>query len=142
MRVSKNILLLTNSLTDAEIEHIIIAINNTTHNIQLNLVHVIPALPTCYFNIPSMVLLAEHYYEEAKQSLRYIGELLQVSEREQWLITGRVRPEVLRLADKLKSRFILASSTCIQDLQRGFLFKKASNTAIESIQYASTAWRD
>ena len=103
--------------------------------INLNLVHVIPNLPTCYFNIPSMVLLAESYFEEATLALTSIGQTLSVQKKDQWLITGKIRTEVLRLAQKLSTNFILASSSSIQDLHKTFLFHRneQSATPIRSI---------
>ncbi len=135
---SKNVLLVTNSTTDGEILLIKEALSHATEQnlkIKLNLVHVIPSLPTCYFNIPSMALLTESYYEEATHALTTIGKTLNIAKQDQWLITGKIRTEVLRLANKLHTNFILASSTSIQDLHRSFLFlKKApSSMPIRSI---------
>jgi hypothetical protein len=135
---SKNVLLVTNSTTDGEILLIKEALTHAKEqnlDIKLNLVHVIPSLPTCYFNIPSMVLLTESYYEEATHALTSIGEALAVSKKEQWVITGKIRTEVLRLANRLHTNFILASSTSIQDLHKSFLFLKRENssTPIRSI---------
>jgi len=125
---TKKVLLVTNSVSDLEVQQIRQALqdNEATENkpIELFLVHVIPSLPTCYFNIPSMVQLAEQYYEEAKRYLTTIGEALDVVKKDQWLITGRLRSEVLRLAGKLRCDFILASSTNIQDLQQALTLKK------------------
>ncbi|MCD6040055.1 MAG: hypothetical protein K0S27_1455 [Gammaproteobacteria bacterium] len=138
MDASKNVLLITNATTDAEIVKIkeVIAQASQSHlSIRLSLAHVIPALPTCYFNIPSMVLLAERCYEEAKQSLTYAGEFLGIEQSNQWLITGRARSEVLRLANKLNTHFILASSTTIPELRKLFIFSKKEQypTLIRSI---------
>lgn len=138
MLESKNVLLVTNSTTDSEILLIKEAFAHAKEQnleIKLNLVHVIPNLPTCYFNIPSMVLLTESYYEEATHALTTIGQTLKVSKKEQWLITGKFRTEVLRLANKLRTNFILASSTSIQDLHNSFLFlkKEKSTMPIRSI---------
>lgn len=127
MESSKNVLLVTNSLTESEIILVKEAIHtayNKNLRIKLSLVHVIPNLPSCYFNIPSMIQLAERYYDEAKQCLNHAGYSLGVHKKDQWLITGRIKTEVLRLADKLNSHFILASSVSIQDLHRSFLFKR------------------
>ena len=139
----KKVLLMTNSASESEISEIKQAIiNSEKHllNIKLSLVHVIPTLPTCYFNIPSMVLLAERYYEEAKQTLTCIGDAIHVAQRDQWLVTGRIRTEVFRLAHKLNANFILASSTSLQDLHKSFLFNRtAGNTPIKSIQHLNLA---
>lgn len=134
----KNILLVTNSTTDSEIgliKEAFLSAKEQGLQIKLNLVHVIPHLPTCYFNIPSMVLLAERYYEEATQTLTAIGQVLDVAKKDQWLITGKIKTEVLRLANKMETHFILASSTSIQDLHKSFLFVKKDNgsTPIRSI---------
>jgi hypothetical protein len=129
---SKKVLLVTNSTTDGEILLIREALAHVKeHNleIKLNLVHVIPNLPACYFNIPSMVMLTESYYEEASGALTSIGESLNVSKKNQWLITGKLRTEVMRLASKLHTNFILASSTSIQDLHKSFLFMKNNENA-------------
>lgn len=134
----KNVLLVTNATTDGEVLLIKEAITHAHQqglSIKLSLVHVIPNLPTCYFNIPSMVLLAERYYEEATHTLTLVGDSLTIAKKDQWLITGRIKNEVLRLASKLGTHFILASSTSIQDLHKSFLFTKRENstTPIRSI---------
>lgn len=143
MNEPKQVLLVTNSATEAEISEIkqsIIHAENHGIKIKVCLVHVIPTLPTCYFNIPSMVLLAERYYEEAKQNLTYVGNLLHIAQKDQWLISGRIRTEVLRLANKLKSSFILASSASVQDLHKTFIFnREPRNTPIKSFSHLGTA---
>ncbi len=135
---SKNVLIVTNSATDGEVYLIKEALAQAKEKnikIRLNLVHVIPHLPTCYFNIPSMVLLAESYYEEAGGTLTSIGESLEVHKKSQWLMTGKIKTEVLRLANKLDTHFILASSASIQELHKSFLFRKKDqrSTPIRSI---------
>ena len=127
----KNVLLVTNATTEQEITLIKAALH-TQHNMQikLNLVHVIPSMPTCYFNIPSTVLLAERYYDEAEKTLTNIGDELKVDKKHQWLITGRIKTEVLRLANKLNAHFILASSTNIAELHKSVLFKRERNAAL------------
>lgn len=143
MREAKKVLLVTNAATDAEITQIMNAVHHAKNQglpIELNLVHVIPTLPTCYFNIPSMALLAERFYEEARSALIHIGKLLHVNTQNQWVIHGKARLEVLRLANKLGIHFILASSQSIQDLHKSFSFKKeANNTSIQSISHADIA---
>jgi hypothetical protein len=132
MDKSKQVLVVTNSITDEEVVQIRQAFNNAeqTRGIQLSLVHVIPRLPTCYFNIPSMGLLIEKYYDEAKQSLLQVGNHLEVAKKDQWLISGKIRTEVLRLAHKLGSSFILASAQQIQELQRSLFFKNIHQYAL------------
>ena len=133
MEKLKKVLLVTNGTTDTEILDVQKAFGSTDQqafNIKLSLVHVIPTLPSCYFNIPSMVLLAERYYEEAKKTLTYIGGLLQIPQQDQWLMTGRMRNEVLRLAAKLKSQYILASSSSLQDLHKTFLFSRHQDSTL------------
>ena len=113
MSTPKHVLLVTNAVTDTEISLIHDALKQAANDnlpIKLSLVHVIPNLPTCYFNIPSMGVLIEKYYDEAKHSLTQVGKHLGISKKDQWLISGKIRTEVLRLANKLKSSFILASS--------------------------------
>jgi hypothetical protein len=135
MSTPKHILLVTNAVTETELSLIHDAMNQAKKDgmpIKLSLVHVIPNLPTCYFNIPSMVMLAERYYEEAKNCLATIGSNLEITKENQWLITGRIKNEVLRLADKLDAHFILASSPNIQDFHKSFTFKfkKEQNPAV------------
>ena len=129
----KQVLIVTNAMTDDEVftmqqsfrtQHAIKA------NIKLSLVHVIPRLPTCYFNIPSMSLLIEKYYDEAKHSIQEIAKHLNVPKKDQWLISGKIRTEVLRLANKLGSSFILASAEQIQELQRSLFFKNIHQYAM------------
>lgn len=122
----KQVLIVTNAITEEEVLQIKKAFNSEASqkvDIKLSLVHVIPRLPTCYFNIPSMGVLIEKYYDEAKESLTQVGKHLSIAKRDQWLISGKIRTEVLRLANKLGSSFILASSKQIQELQRSLFFK-------------------
>lgn len=122
----RQVLIVTNSITESEIDKIKDAFTPVYApklNIKVNLVHVIPRLPTCYFNIPSMGLLIEKYYDEARASLQHVGDELQVHNDDQWLISGKIRTEVLRLANKLGNCFILAGGHHIQELQHSLYFK-------------------
>jgi hypothetical protein len=126
MERKKQVLIVTNAITEDEVVQIRKAFNaevSSQMEIKLSLVHVIPHLPTCYFNIPSMGILVERYYDEAKESLSQVGKHLGVAKKDQWLISGKIRTEVLRLANKLGSSFILASAQQIQELQRSLFFK-------------------
>jgi hypothetical protein len=129
----KQVLIVTNAITEDEVLQIRKAFSAEfapQMDIKLSLVHVIPHLPTCYFNIPSMGMLIEKYYDEAKESLSQVGKHLGVAKKDQWLITGKIRTEVLRLANKLGSSFILASSQQIQELQRSLFFKNIHQYAL------------
>jgi hypothetical protein len=136
MTLRKNVLLVTNATTEEEINLIKTALDSeASQQIKLNLVHVMPSLPTCYFNIPSTALLAERYYEEAERTLTTVGKLLGVDEKNQWLVTGRIKHEVLRLAYTLGAQFILAGSQNIPELHKvSGLGKRENNmTLIQSI---------
>ncbi len=129
----KQVLIVTNAITEEEVLQIKQAFSSEyapQMDIKLSLVHVIPHLPTCYFNIPSMGMLVEKYYDEAKQSLSQVGKHLGVAKKDQWLISGKIRTEVLRLANKLGSSFILASAQQIQELQRSLFFKNIHQYAM------------
>lgn len=143
MDVAKNVLLVTNAASDQEIELVKNAIDESAKKrlfIKLSLVHVIPNLPTCYFNIPSMAQLAEQYYSEAKKCLNLVGDTLEVGKKDQWLITGRVKTEVLRLAAKLNSQFILASSSHIQELHTIFGNSKTKQaTQLKNINHLTAS---
>jgi len=133
MDKKKQVLIVTNAITDEEVMQIRKAFSSEYApqvDIKLSLVHVIPHLPTCYFNIPSMGLLIEKYYDEARQSLYQVGKHLSIAKQDQWLITGKIRTEVLRLANKLSSNFILASAQQIQELQRSLFFKNIHQYAV------------
>ena len=133
MEKRKQVLIVTNSITDEEVNQIKKAFSIEhawQSDIKLSLVHVIPPLPTCYFNIPSMGVLIEKYYDEAKASLAQVGKHLGISKTDQWLISGKIRTEVLRLANKLGSSFILASSQQIQELQHSLFFKNIHQYAL------------
>jgi hypothetical protein len=133
MDKKKQVLIVTNAMTDEEVltmQQSFHTENAIKANIKLNLVHVIPRLLTCYYNIPSMSLLIEKYHDEAKQSLHHVGKYLSVPKKDQWLISGKIRTEVLRLANKIGSSFILASSNQIQELQRSLFFKNIHQYAM------------
>ncbi len=133
----KNVLIVTNSICGKEIDHICESVSvaqQENTSLKINLVHVIPSLPACYFSIPSMTQLAERYYQEATDILGEAGQRLHVAKRDQWLVTGKLRNEVLRLAGQLHTQFILAGKECISTLQQQpflpMLRKQASPTAI------------
>lgn len=133
MDKQKQVLIVTNAITEEEVSQIHRAFkekNAQESDIKLSLVHVIPRLPTCYFNIPSMSVLVEKYYDDAKQSLNLVGRHLGISKKDQWLISGKTRTEVLKLANKLGSSFILASAEQIQELQRSLFFKNIHQYAV------------
>ena len=133
MEMTKQVLIVTNAITDEELTQIRKAFSaefSPNMDIKLSLVHVIPRLPTCYFNIPSMGMLIEKYYDEAKNSLSEVGKHLGIAKKDQWLISGKIRTEVLRLANKLGSSFILASAQQISELQRSLFFKNIDQYAV------------
>lgn len=133
MDKTKNVLIVTNAITDEEVMQIRQAFDSKMApncDIKLSLVHVIPRLPTCYFNIPSMGMLIEKYYDEAKHSLSEVGKHLEIAKKDQWLISGKIRTEVLRLANKLGTSFILASAQQIAELQRSLFFKNINQYAV------------
>jgi hypothetical protein len=133
MDKQKQVLIVTNAMTEEEVSQIRKTFSEKraeASDIKVSLVHVIPRLPTCYFNIPSMTVLVEKYYDDAKQSLNMVGRLLGVAKKDQWLISGKTRTEVLRLANKLGSSFILASTEQIQELQRSLFFKNIHQYAV------------
>lgn len=133
MDSKKQVLIVTNAITDEEVIQIrkaFAAEYAQKTDVKLTLVHVIPRLPTCYFNIPTMGMLVEKYYDEAKHSLSQVGKHLGIAKKDQWLISGKIRTEVLRLATKLGSSFILASAQQIQELQRSLFFKNIHQYAV------------
>src|SRR5882672_8888035 len=101
MEQRKHGLLVTNAVTNEEVSQVQEAVRTpqlVPVSFKISLVHVIPTLPTCYFNIPSMIMLADRYYQEARDNLTRVGDALNISKKDQWLIMGKVRTEVLRLA--------------------------------------------
>ena len=127
MEQRKHVLLVTNAVTNDEIAQVkeaVLTPQIVPVSMKVSLVHVIPTLPTCYFNIPSMIMLADRYYQEARENLTRLGDELNVSRKDQWLIMGKVRTEVLRLANKLQVQFILANSAHLIELRKAPLSKK------------------
>jgi hypothetical protein len=80
--------------------------------------------------VTSMGMLVEKYFDEAKESLHQMGKQLGITKKDQWLISGKIRTEVLRLANKLGSNFILASAQQIQELQHSLFFKNIHQYAL------------
>lgn len=80
----KQVLVVTNAITEEEVLQIRKAFDSEVMadmGVKLSLVHVIPHLPTCYFNIPSMGVLVEKYFDEAKESLHQVGKHLAVAKK-------------------------------------------------------------
>ena len=127
MEQKKHVLLVTNAVTDEEVAQVKEAVKTpqiVPVSIKMSLVHVIPTLPTCYFNIPSMIMLADRYYQEARENLAHIGDVLNISKKDQWLIMGKMRTEVLRLANKINVQFVLANTAHLLELRKAPLTKK------------------
>jgi hypothetical protein len=133
MDKKKQVLIVTNAITDDEVLQIkgaFLTTSRSNKDIKLILVHVIPRLPMCYFNMPSMGLLIEQYYAEAKYSISHVGKHLNIAKKDQWLITGKIRTEVLRLANKVGSSLILASEKQSDDLRRSLFIKNIQQYAL------------
>lgn len=129
---SKQVLIVTNSIMEEEVAQIRKAFSAEFAGapVRLTLVHVIPRLPTNYFTIPAVGMLIQKYYDEAKSTLTTVGTRLGIAKNDQWLISGKIRTEVLRLANKLGSNFILASAQQITELQRSLFFKDIDQLAV------------
>lgn len=130
---SKQVLIVTNSIMEEEVAQIRKTFSTEFTPgtpIRLTLVHVIPRLPTNYFTIPAVGALIQRYYDEAKHTLTAVGDKLGIAKNDQWLISGKIRTEVLRLANKLGSNFILASAQQITELQRSLFFKDIDQLAV------------
>jgi hypothetical protein len=133
MEQKKHVLLVTNAVTKEEITQVQDAVRTpqlVPVTFKISLVHVIPTLPTCYFNIPSMIMLADRYYQEARDNLARVGDELNISKKDQWLIMGKVRTEVLRLANKLNVQFILANAAHLFELRKSPSTKKEDQRLI------------
>ena len=133
MEQRKHVLLVTNAVTEEEIAQVKAAVmmpQIVPVSVKVSLVHVIPTLPTCYFNIPSMIMLADRYYQEARENLTRVGDVLNISKKDQWLIMGKVRTEVLRLANKLNVQFILANTAHLLELRKSPSNKKEDQRLI------------
>lgn len=132
----KHVLLVTNAVTDKEVAEVRSAIVSSSSpqfsplTIKMSLVHVVPTVPKCYFNIPSMITLADRYYQEARENLTRVGDTLNISKKDQWLIMGKIRTEVLRLANKLNVHFILANSADLVELRKSPLCQQENNRLI------------
>lgn len=139
---SKQVLIVTNSIMEEEVAQIRKAFSTEFAPgtpVRLTLVHVIPRLPTNYFTIPAVGMLIQKYYDEAKNTLTTVGTRLGIAKNDQWLISGKIRTEVLRLANKLGSNFILASAQQISELQRSLFFKDIDQLAmIKNIKQLET----
>ena len=122
----KHVLLVANALSMPEIEEVTASINHMKSigtDIKISLLYVKPYFPTCYFHIPSMIALAEDFETEAKILLESLGKRLDLSADSQWIATGRIKPETLKLATTLGVDFILASSSIHRELNQAFSFK-------------------
>ena len=112
MEDNKHILLVANSLSQAELANI----QNTLEdmhkeglNNKVSILYVKPYFPTCYMHVSSMTSVAEDFESEAKESLQEIGNQLSVRAEHQWIATGRLKQETLKIAATLDVDYILSS---------------------------------
>ncbi|GEM_PF-997951 len=138
----KHVLLVANALTTPEIEEVTASINQMKASgaeVKVSLLYVKPYFPTCYFHIPSMIALAEDFEDEAKTTLETLGSRLNLDSDNQWIATGRVKPETLKLAATLGADFILTSSSIHRELSQSFNMKgNAYTLPIRTIESLDT----
>lgn len=129
MEGSKHILLVINSLSKletSEIQSTLTEMQKEGINLKISILYVKPYFPTCYLHIPSMFSLSEDFEEEAKESLQAVGQQLEVPIENQWIATGRVKPETFKIAATLGVDYILASRTINKELGHHLSLKKSN----------------
>mgnify|MGYP000182761688 CR=1 FL=1 len=127
MEDRKHILLVANTLSKAEVAQIQETLNQMRRegmNTKVSVLYVKPYLPSCYVHVPSMISVAEDFEEEAKESLHHISKQLNVPAENQWIATGRVKPETLKISATLGIDYILASNSVNKALNHAISFKK------------------
>ena len=127
MEDSKHILLVANSLSTAELSQIQNTITEMAKeglNHKISILYVKPYLPSCYLHVPSMVAVSEDFEEEAKESLQQVGQQLDIPAQHQWIATGRIRQETLKIAATLGVDYILSSQKVSKELHNVFSIKK------------------
>lgn len=127
MENRKHFLLLANILSKAEITQVQETINQMHKegmNVKISVLYVKPYLPSSYLHMPSMMAVAEDFEQEAKESLHTIGEQMNIPAENQWIATGRVRPETLKIAATLGVDFILASNIINKEFNHTISIRK------------------
>lgn len=127
MEDSKHILLVANSLSQAELTNI----QNTLEvmqkeglNNKVSILYVKPYFPTCYMHVSSMNSVAEDFETEAKESLQQIGNQLSIRAEHQWIATGRLKQETLKIAATLGVDYILSSQKISKHFSTNAIVKR------------------
>jgi len=141
MEGSQGLLIAINTLSSEEKLTLVKLMNSTTldQHSHMHLLYVKPDLPTCYFNIPSMVALAKQTNTEAKTTLCILGKQLLIPTQQQWIATGKTFFESVKLAKRLHITHILTSTAEHQKMTKQLSHRRASNGCIfESLKGLKT----
>ena len=132
MAANLGMLIVLNTFSNEEKISLLRLINGVTmdQHAGCHLLYVKPDVPTCYFNIPSMVELVKNQNKEAKNSLRILGKQLLIPEEQQWIAAGKVYFEGSILAARLGINHIITSTAERQKMTRHFSHRRASNGCI------------
>lgn len=142
MEDTRHILLLSNALSESENISLVQSLKELRMDnpkLKISLLYVKPYFPTCYFHIPSMVTLSEEFEEEAKETLNNLGQRLNVTPEHQWIATGRVKPETLKIAATLGVDCILLSTSLHKELTQASLKKNRYRCPIKTIDKLKAA---
>jgi hypothetical protein len=129
MEDAHNALLIVNSLTQIEKTQLINTLQDETSDtaLQWHLIYIKPRLPTCYFHIPSMVMLANACEEEAKSLLNEMGNMLRVPSERQWMAMGKIKNEAEKLATRLNTSIIFSGSTEHKHMTKHLRLRRAGS---------------
>jgi len=66
-------------------------------DVQATLAHIIPKIPTAYYQVPMMELLESNLFSYASYNSQRLGEKFSIANNEQYIIVGHLRTESMRL---------------------------------------------
>lgn len=126
MATTKNLLLVTNSLSEQHLTQLQQAVpESITEKTNLHLVYVLPPIPACYFQVPGIQDYTDELKSEALEQLQAIGKQLHIPINFQWLLQGDVKAAARKLAQRIR-----AESVVLEDCYRSVV----SENILEKIE--------
>jgi hypothetical protein len=116
----KSVLVISNLLTDSELDDITFKINTLRETVWTNVyvVHIMPTVPHCYFTIPAMATLTRQHHVEAEKWIKEIGMILNIPASQQNLKTGKLPAVVSQTLKQYLPNLIFSSQKLIDRIRQ------------------------
>ena len=110
MEIFQHLLVISNSMREDEAQLIKDAMEqNPDVRVRLSLLHIVPDVPSCYYQLPSLVKYSEKCNAEGEKTPLTLGKILNVPEEDRLMKNCFTETEVMKLAERMCVDVIVSS---------------------------------